>query len=796
MTMTLPAAKKNSTSRKPADRRRRGDTRGGPVDLEAKRIYGRQGRFGDMYRFEWDDLARQVVDAAMQRPDPKGRFWLAIEHRAKGKPPYVHQRLGGSLWGFSFTADERVEAEHMADAIQMMGYFALVGTAETGFSRPALVPAWSGIRDDGSPDPNYEWDCRSFHKWNDDHFEPLPIYKRAELAIWPKTECDWLFYGEDVIQSTAIIKGLSPETFPWDVSEGWYCSQRGIDDYGYAVMLMYRTGLAVPLDDPEVFQQLKEKYAKLPPKPEPVEPPASADSDPEPQSSEQSDMGDVVKLQPKPQGAPPQSKPKPEQQKKERVKPLIVQLGEQFWGAPAEVRAVHYENRAQYHIGRIVIDPNKDRWFDFENNSGGGVNDLMRMLQEKLEEIDDLEFIDIARRPLPAREWLVEQRIPALNVTIFSGEGAGGKSIIALMLSAAVVMPHEWLGLTPTQGPVIYLSCEDDDDEICRRLDDIADYYGTTREDLKAAGLHAIARVGKDAILALPDHDGRIRPTKIFEQLHRNAVAIKPKLIVIDTSADVFGGNELSRVQVGQFINLLRKLAIDAGAAVVLISHPSLRGLESGSGISGSTAWHNRPRARIYLLSVKEDEQEIEDEREIEFKKNNYGPKGETIHLYWKDGVFTDLTIKSATSTVSADQLFLQLLDRYSREGRTVNDKRGPSFAPTKFSMEPEAKESRVGEKDFAQAMLRLFQQNVIKVETEGSRKGCIIRTGKKGSYAVFAWSIVEDGVVPEGATCAQCHKEDGELKLVQGLSKHNKPEPEVLHWDCARAWFRPGDVS
>ena len=38
---------------------------------------------------------------------------------------------------------------------------------------------------------------------------------------------------------------------------------------------------------------------------------------------------------------------------------------------------------------------------------------------------------------------------------------------------------------------------------------------------------------------------------------------------------------------------LLRRLAIVANGAVNLLSHPSLTGTNSGSGISGSTAWHN-----------------------------------------------------------------------------------------------------------------------------------------------------------------------------------------------------------
>jgi hypothetical protein len=42
----------------------------------------------------------------------------------------------------------------------------------------------------------------------------------------------------------------------------------------------------------------------------------------------------------------------------------------------------------------------------------------------------------------------------------------------------------------------------------------------------------------------------------------------------------------------------MTKLAIAANGAVVLVTHPSLTGINSDSGLSGSTAWHNSVRAR------------------------------------------------------------------------------------------------------------------------------------------------------------------------------------------------------
>jgi RecA-family ATPase len=94
--------------------------------------------------------------------------------------------------------------------------------------------------------------------------------------------------------------------------------------------------------------------------------------------------------------------------------------------------------------------------------------------------------------------------------------------------------------------------------------------------------------------------------------------------------------------QVRQFIGLLRGLAIAADAAVIVCAHPSLTGINSGSGLSGSTAWHNSVRARAYLRHIKTDDGIELDEtlRQLEFMKSNYGPIAATTTLRWKDHVF------------------------------------------------------------------------------------------------------------------------------------------------------------
>ncbi len=225
--------------------------------------------------------------------------------------------------------------------------------------------------------------------------------------------------------------------------------------------------------------------------------------------------------------------------------------------------------------------------------------------------------------PVPDYEWSVPDRIPLRQTALFSSEGAVGKSIVQLHLCAAHALGKDWLGTMPEPGPAIFIDCEDDERVLHIRLAAILKHYGVTFADAVAGGLRL-----EDSVLGALTRGGKVEPTARYKQLLEAAGDIKPKMIGIASSADVFAGSEIDRSQVKQFISLLTRVAIVAGGSVNLIAHPSLTGIATGSGLSGSTQWHNSVRARAYMTSVEpeEGEQPDTDLREITFKKNQYGP--------------------------------------------------------------------------------------------------------------------------------------------------------------------------
>jgi RecA-family ATPase len=341
-----------------------------------------------------------------------------------------------------------------------------------------------------------------------------------------------------------------------------------------------------------------------------------------------------------------------------------------------------------------------------------------------------LQWLDMSTwdsDPKPERKWAIRDRVPLNQAGLFSGEGGTGKSIIELMKNVAHVAGKDWLGSLPEPGPAFYLGAEDDKDEIHIRLADIAAHYGITFEELTKGGLKVLPLLGQDATLCAPTKSGKIETTALYRLIYEAAGDIKPKNISIDTLSRAFAGSEIDRVQVYAFAMHMQALAKVAGSSVTVLSHPSLTGISSGSGISGSTAWHGAFRFRQYLSGVKaaDGEQPDGDLRQLEFKKNQYGPIGETMVLRYQRGLFLPEASMSNLDKVArdatVDSAFLSLLARFTEQGRNVSEKpNANSFAPTVFAKEEAAAKHGIRKADFEGAMRRLFDRNKIFVETYG----------------------------------------------------------------------------
>lgn len=321
----------------------------------------------------------------------------------------------------------------------------------------------------------------------------------------------------------------------------------------------------------------------------------------------------------------------------------------------------------------------------------------------------------------PARRWVVENLIPAGTVTLLSGDGAAGKSTLALQLGVARALHRKWLSTTPTQGRTLILSAEDDADEMHRRLEAILAHYGGRFAEL--ADLRLFDLVGENAVLGELAQAG-VQPTPTFHAMVRLIEAFAPELVVIDALADAFGGDENNRAQARQFINLLKRPARDHGCAFLCLAHPSLTGMSSGSGMSGSTAWSNSVRSRLYFEAGKATDGTEPDPnvRTLTTKKANYALAGSAITVRWEAGAYVaeggvDWLDKMAMEK-RANDTFLALLKAFTQQGQNASANRGPTFAPALFASHPER--NGVTKPAFEAAMHRLLTNGEIRVETFG----------------------------------------------------------------------------
>ncbi|CAM3552168.1 AAA family ATPase [Paracoccus nototheniae] len=343
---------------------------------------------------------------------------------------------------------------------------------------------------------------------------------------------------------------------------------------------------------------------------------------------------------------------------------------------------------------------------------------------------------DLEGRDVPAREWLVPDMIPSGTVTLLGGDGGTGKSLLALQLAKAVATASRWLGYQTASGPVLFISAEDDDDELHRRTSDIVRATGGHFSDLDRLVLRSLA--GEDALLAFLDRQsGVLSPTSLYAEIEARIEEEKPVLIVLDTLADLFPGNENDRAQARQFIGLLRGWAIRHSCAVVLLAHPSLSGLNSGSGTSGSTGWNNSVRSRLYLERIAQEGYEANpDARVLRTMKANYGRTGGEINMTWKDGVFApdqrESGLDRMAASARAERVFLKLLRMITEQGRRVNDKGSASYAPKQFAEHPNAE--GITKRAFKTAMEAMLADGRLIIDSEGpaSRRVSYLAEGSR----------------------------------------------------------------
>lgn len=249
----------------------------------------------------------------------------------------------------------------------------------------------------------------------------------------------------------------------------------------------------------------------------------------------------------------------------------------------------------------------------------------------------DLTHLETLEPP-PFYWWVPGWLSP--HPTLLSGRGGVGKSLLALQLAIGCAAGKPLIGKASKPLNVLYWACEDDTDELHRRMVAISSALNVGLGEL-AGRLHVDARLGLDNTILATEY-GRPAWTPRVEILRQQLNDLQIDLLILDNLAHVFAASENDRAAVTMFTAGLCGLVLERPWCPMLIGHVAKA---QGSEYAGSTAWENAVRMRWFLGKNLPDAQDDETEtdgdlRVLAKRKSNYSAD-DVIRLRVGDRRFT-----------------------------------------------------------------------------------------------------------------------------------------------------------
>ena len=237
------------------------------------------------------------------------------------------------------------------------------------------------------------------------------------------------------------------------------------------------------------------------------------------------------------------------------------------------------------------------------------------------------------------QEWFWDGLIPAGHLTHLGGHGGAGKSTLGLMVAACAVSGSQCLGKATRPARVLFFSGEDPAELVLRRLHRVCLALGLD-EAVVRERLHVIDATDFDPVLFFERRADGMRAgatTPTYEALAKYVELHEIDFLVIDNASDTYEADEINRSLVRAFIRSLVRLVRPRNGAVLLLAHVDKgtsragKGQTNSEGYSGSTAWHNSARSRLFLLEKEPGA------FELQHQKCNLGPKQPAMPLDWPD---------------------------------------------------------------------------------------------------------------------------------------------------------------
>jgi len=284
-------------------------------------------------------------------------------------------------------------------------------------------------------------------------------------------------------------------------------------------------------------------------------------------------------------------------------------------------------------------EPNNFDASDYAAREGGdALADLLERASEPAKPVPLLKPVsvcDVLTNPSPPPAFVWAGYLPRGVVALFGAHGGTGKSTIALMLAVAAVEGRPLFGVPTEASAAVFVSLEDGAGIVRHRLAGICRAWGIDPMTLRER-LHIVDGTENPELFAA-DNRSAGDVTSAYVEMARLVQSTGAGLVVVDNASDSFGGDEINRRQVRGFMRALGQVARLTDCAVCLLAHvdktTSRAGKPmNGEGYSGSTAWHNSARSRLFM--TRADDGLLT----LEHQKSNLGKRCEPIALVWPEG--------------------------------------------------------------------------------------------------------------------------------------------------------------
>ncbi len=296
----------------------------------------------------------------------------------------------------------------------------------------------------------------------------------------------------------------------------------------------------------------------------------------------------------------------------------------------------------------------------YENVRGGG----------EIVGPEPIDLDDLSSAVFPEPEHKIAQLLPEKAVTLLGGHGGAGKSMLALLLAVRLATGRDFMGKAVKRSRVIFYSCEDGADIIKFRLSRICAHLGIDAAELRG-WLRVYDMTGVEPVLYREEH-ARGVVTDRYYWLQERFEEFDGDVLMVDNASDVYDASEISRPRVRHFIRALGRIVRPRGGALLLLAHVDKATARAGSGsegYSGSTAWHNSVRSRMYLY-------EEGGRLVLDHQKANYGKTADKMFLVREGGALLEGGADTKAQPIIAYQRLravLRLIRDFNDRGEVIS---------------------------------------------------------------------------------------------------------------------------